>query len=405
MEQNGMKVEDFFNAIKKRWKMIIGIIVVVGIFAVILGSKKTEVKSEYEVNSKIYVYNNEERNNNEINAQKEVIDYTLINSFAESLKSRTFMQKILDEANSDIDVNIFYDDLWVTPVKDSQVIKLSFTGNDKEELIRILEIFQKRAIEMAPVAIENSEAKIIEEISVISDKDITKKSPTIIIIVLGAFASVLLAFLQEYLDNSIKNEEQVEYGLNINLLGKIVGNDDEVEYSKIRTGIKHLSNNKNNKIIVVLDSKDNKEIAYKISQSFAKIQAKTLFINNEIKNSNFNKGIIEVLENSESINNVLVGKNEYLDEISLGNIKDTNVNLLDSKIMDNVLSDLKVKYEYIIINAKQLGASIESEILLAKADEVILTAQANVTKVDAVEKLIRRIKKLNINLTGMILKK
>lgn len=405
MEQNGMKVEDFFNAIKKRWKMIIGIIVVVGIVAVILGSKKTEVKSEYEVNSKIYVYNNEERNNNEINAQKEVIDYTLINSFAESLKSRTFMQKILDEANSDIDVNIFYDDLWVTPVKDSQVIKLSFTGNDKEELIRILEIFQKRAIEMAPVAIENSEAKIIEEISVISDKDITKKSPTIIIIVLGAFASVLLAFLQEYLDNSIKNEEQVEYGLNINLLGKIVGNDDEVEYSKIRTGIKHLSNNKNNKIIVVLDSKDNKEIAYKISQSFAKIQAKTLFINNEIKNSNFNKGIIEVLENSESINNVLVGKNEYLDEISLGNIKDTNVNLLDSKIMDNVLSDLKVKYEYIIINAKQLGASIESEILLAKADEVILTAQANVTKVDAVEKLIRRIKKLNINLTGMILKK
>lgn len=411
-----MRVEDFIYAIKKRYKMILVIIVFGGILSAALGGRDTtvkvndEVKIEYEINSKIYIYNARENVVNDENKQRQVIDARSMNSFSEVLKSRTFMKNVLDELNSDINLDAIYQNLWITLIPDSQVIKLAIIGSNQEEIIKVLEQFQKRAIEVAPLTIENSEAKLIEDIGIVNTKQITRAQPKksnkiAVIMILTIFSSVMLAFLLEYLDNTIKNGEDIEEQFKILVLGKLLKNNEEKEYIKIRTVVKYSAFSIMNKVIAItnLDKVGNtNDISKKLAVSLSKIEYKTLIITSELEN-NSSKDLLHYLNGRESLDDIIDMKDECLDIILLGDIGDGNVDLLDSKLMDKFISELKSRYQCIIIDASSLNSSEVSQILVAKADGVILVAKANKTKNLIFEKSLSLIKNLNKYVIGVIL--
>ncbi|MBU3108866.1 hypothetical protein [Clostridium gasigenes] len=416
MEQGGMRVEDFIYAIKKRYKMILVIIVFVGISSLALFGRGTtiksndEVKIEYEINSKIYIYNAREKVQNDENKQIQGIDARSMNSFSEVLKSRTFMKSVLDEAKSNININTLNQTFWVIVIPDSQVIKLAIIGNDKEELIKVLEQFQNKVIQTAPLIIGNSEAKVIEEIGVVGATELVRTKPKnnnkiAVIMGLTIFASFMLAFLLEYLDNTIKNGKDIEEQFKIPVLGKLLKNNEEKEYIKIRTCIKYSSFNIMNKVVAVTNVdkvKNTNNISKKLVVSLARIEYKTLIITSELGNNN-SKDLLHYLDGRESLDDIIEIENEYLDSISLGDIRNGNIDLLDSKLMDNFISGLKLRYECIIIEASSLNSSEVSQILVAKADSVILLAKANKTKNLIFEKSLSLIKNLNTDVIGVIL--
>lgn len=407
MDQNGMRVEDFINAIIKRWKMILGIILVMGILGSILSGKTDEKKTEYTMDSKIYVDIEKLRTGELDTSENALVYYNKLNNIVESVKSRTLIQSILNEVNSEININDFYDNFWVTLQKDSQVIKFEVIGNNKEELFKIMNTIQNKAIEMTPIIIKNSESRVIEEISVVSEKDVSRTSVLLIMLVLGSLGSVMLAFVLEYLDDSIKNTEQVESNFKLSVIGNFDRIKDrekiELQYGIIRNNFKY-SPLKNKKTVVVtsVDNKTNSdEIAIKLALSLSKVECKTLVIN--VDKESKNKGLIDVIAEKENISNVITNETGYLDSIELGDLKGNNIDILDSISMDNLLEDLKEKYEYIIINTKSLNNSVEAQILVAKADSTIIVAKINETQIKVIEKAIGLIRNLNTSIVGVIL--
>lgn len=409
MEQHGMRVEDFFYAIKKRWKMIVGIIAVIGIVAISFRDKVEINKTEYKFNSKIYVYNSEDNISTDDKNEKQTKYNDLMINLVEALNSKTLMQSVLDEANSKMDMNTFYESLWVTPILNSSVIKFEIIGSDKEELINILGVLQKKSIEIAPTIIENSSVKAIEDVNLISGKNISGRNPVPILFVLGVIGSFMLAFLLEYFDDSIKNKQQLEMRFNLSVFGIIRKKksleNKEQEFGKIRTVFKNSHLNDGNKVVAIIgiDSKQNNDYIVKgLSTSLAKTECKILRVQNSNENPVESKGLLNVLQGEEVFENVVIKESEYLDSIVIEDIRN-NIDILDSKAMDNLLNELKLKYDYIVLNSPSLEYSLESQILVSKADFGIIVIEPNKTKAKMLEQALILIKNVNTNIVGAIL--
>lgn len=77
--------------------------------------------------------------------------------------------------------------------------------------------------------------------------------------------------------------------------------------------------------------------------------------------------------------------------------------MLSSKVMENLLEELKGSFDYIILDTPPVQAVTDSQILSTKADGTILVVRSERTKKDSVHNAINLLKKVNANIIGTVL--
>ncbi len=182
----------------------------------------------------------------------------LTNTYKVIIKSPVILDQVKEKLGLNITTQELNKQIEVTNEKDSQVV--SVTTQDKNpKLARDIanttaEVFKSEVAKI--MSVDNvtvlSKAEIVEKQSPI------KPNPMLNVIIAFAFglmASVGLAFLIEYLDNTVKKEEDVENLLGLPVLGIVARMDEETTSVKSHAPSSRKVRGTNNWLLIYLKRK------------------------------------------------------------------------------------------------------------------------------------------------------
>lgn len=225
MEEQVISISEIFEALKKRWILIVSITLVATLISGILSF--FVIKPTYEASTKVFVGKEESSlegyNTNDIQMYQK-----LLQTYAETIKTNEVIQAAINNTNADLSVKDVKDSLTVTSIADTQILQIKYKNNDPEVAKSILENITNEFVILSKELVPNGNVRVIEAVQLPEDPVAPNKKMNIAIaFLLGLMVSVGLVFLLEYLDNTFKTKENLERELNIPVLGLIPSCDEE----------------------------------------------------------------------------------------------------------------------------------------------------------------------------------
>lgn len=225
MEEQVISISEIFEALKKRWILIVSITLVATLISGILSF--FVIKPTYETSTKVFI-GKEESNLEGYNSNDIQMYQKLLQTYAETIKTNEVVQAAINNTGADLTVSAVKGALTVTPVSDTQILQIKYQNNDPEVAKEILENITNEFVVLAKELVPNGNVRVIEAVQLPEDPVAPNKKMNIAIaFLLGLMVSVGLVFLLEYLDNTFKNKENLERELDIPALGVIPVVDEE----------------------------------------------------------------------------------------------------------------------------------------------------------------------------------
>ena len=217
MEEQVIRLDELFEALKKRWLMIVSITLIATIISAVLSF--FVIKPQYEASTKVFI--GKDDSDTQGYNQNDVIMYQkLMKTYSETIKTRDLVSKALNKTSYDLDAENVLKSLTVLSVTDTQI--LQYKSNSPEEAKDVIKEVSNEFIRTSKDLVPNGNIRVIEDVQ-LPEKPISpnKKMNIAIAFLLGLMASVGLAFLLELLDNTFKTKEQLERELEVPVIGLI----------------------------------------------------------------------------------------------------------------------------------------------------------------------------------------
>lgn len=267
-------------------------------------------------------------------------------------------------------------------------------------------------------------------------------SPRRALIVLIAFAvslmfGVLLAFLRDLLDNTVKSPGDVEHRLHATMLGLIplqpisrqdrkdkhalmgLIEDPQSSFSEsvrtIRTGIALSSLDKPHKIIEVTSTVPNEgktTVAINLATAMGKMK-KVLLIDADLRRPSLAKNL-GMKPNAPGLADVVAGSAElkecitpYMDAgisvLPAGILSPNPLELISSNRFREMLKKLAEHYDHIIIDTPPTQAVSDALVMGSLADAVVYVVKSDSTSINAIRNGLSRLHYANANVIGVVL--
>ena len=219
MEEQVISLSEIFEALKKRWIMIVAITLSATLISGLISF--FVIDPVYETSTKVFI-GKEENDETAYNTNDIQMYQKLLQTYAQAIKTRDLVGRAIDNLSYDLeDMNVI-GGLTVTPVTDTQILQINYKSKNPKEAQDVLKSVTQEFITTSKELVPNGNVKIIEEVQLPENPvSPNKKMNIAIAFLLGLMVSVGLVFLLEYLDNTYKNKEQLEKELDIPVLGAI----------------------------------------------------------------------------------------------------------------------------------------------------------------------------------------
>lgn len=216
-----ISLKEIFTLLKKRIVMILSLIISFAAIAFIVSYFL--ITPTYTAKASVVV-NQEE--NVDVSALNTAIqsNISLINTYKIVMTSPVILDEVAKEMNLSLSSTELAEKLEVTSEADTQIITVTATDTSQAKAAELanttVDVFQNEIPEL--MNLENvkplSLAETVENPSPASPNILLN---TAIAMVLGAMVGIGLAFLLEYLDNTVKTEADIEKKIGIPVIGSI----------------------------------------------------------------------------------------------------------------------------------------------------------------------------------------
>ncbi|NBI29318.1 YveK family protein [Chengkuizengella marina] len=221
--EESISLKEIYEIVKKRIWLILTITVIATLISAVVSL--FILTPIYQSSTQILVNNTKSENNgldiNDIRTNTE-----LINTYSVIIKSPAILDIVIEELELNRSYGALKSQINVKPENNSQVV--SIVVEDKNPVLaanianRIASVFKTSIVDLMNNNVDNvsvlAEAKISENPSPIKPNSTLNIA---IAIVLGLMAGVGLAFLLDYLDNTVKTEQDIVNLLDLPVLGSI----------------------------------------------------------------------------------------------------------------------------------------------------------------------------------------
>ena len=220
MEEQVISLSEIFEAIKKRWIMIVAITLSATLISGILSF--FVIKPVYETSTKLFI-GKEESEDTVYNTNDIQMYQKLLQTYAQAIKTKDLVNRAISGLKyDDLETKDIVDDLTVNPIASTQILQISYESKDPKEAKEILKSITDEFMVTAKELDPNGNVRIIEDIELPEEPVSPNKIMNIAIaFLLGLMVSIGLILLLEYLDNTYKNKEQLEKDLGIPVIGTI----------------------------------------------------------------------------------------------------------------------------------------------------------------------------------------
>ncbi|MDW7613467.1 Wzz/FepE/Etk N-terminal domain-containing protein [Peribacillus simplex] len=215
-----ISIQDIFKTLKKRWKLIMLLTLIA---ALISGTISYFVLTPvYQTSTQILV--NQKQSENQLDSTQIRSNIDMINTYSVIIKSPAILEKVIDELELDQSVDQLSQKITINSQENSQVFSLTVQDSNPTKAVEIANTvsatFQKEIKDIMNV----DNVSILAKAEIKDNPTPVKPNPVLniaIAVVVGLMAGVGLAFLLEYMDNTIKDEDDIEKLLELPILGSI----------------------------------------------------------------------------------------------------------------------------------------------------------------------------------------
>ena len=220
MEEQVISLSEIFEALKKRWIMIVAITLTATIISGVISF--FVINPVYEASTKVFI-GKEESDDAAYNSSDINMYQQLLQTYAQAIKTKDLVNRAISELSYDeLEASSVVDALTVNPISSTQILEIKYKSKDAEEAKDVLKGITDEFIVTAKELVPNGNVRVIEEVELPENPvSPNKKMNIAIAFLLGLMVSVGLVFLLEYLDNTYKNKDQLEKELGIPVLGAI----------------------------------------------------------------------------------------------------------------------------------------------------------------------------------------
>ena len=220
-EGMNISLKEYFIIIKERLWLIILItvsaVVVAGILSYLV------VKPTYQASTTIIVGKPQAAGKQNTQYNDVMMYQSLLKTYSEIAKSTLVAQGAYNKLQSKVPVGQIENAITVTPQTGTQILVISGKGKSPEEAYNITNAVSKAFVDSAKkVFPTGGDIQAIDK-PILSQNSVSpnKKLNIGITFFLGLLVSVGIVFLLEYLDNTIKTENDIEKYLQLPVLGII----------------------------------------------------------------------------------------------------------------------------------------------------------------------------------------
>lgn len=277
---------------------------------------------------------------------------------------------------------------------------------------------------------------VVREQAVVPKKHIKPKRKTNVMLaaVLGLFGGIAIAFLLEYLDTTIKNQEDLERFTGISFLGIIPSfssDDSEPDtelftnvYPKssitesirsIRTNIIFSAHEKPLKSLLVTSAgpqEGKSTTVINLGIVFAQGGNRVLIVDSDLRrprihrafNVTRSKGLTNLIMNEATVNEVIINSEvNGLSIIPCGPIPPNPSELLGSVRMEEVIKELEGLFDVILFDSPPIVAVTDAVVLSKKVDGVVLIIKSGKTTFEMLNKAQRQLGDVKADILGSVL--
>lgn len=221
-EEITLDIKDFFEILKKRIKLIAAVTLISTFAAGIVSF--FVLPPTYEAALSVFIGKSSDPKSNAIQYDSsDIMMYQkLVKTYAKIAQGNDVAEKALKDLGGNYTVKGIQQMVKVTPQADTQIMDIKTENKDPKEAKRIVEVVTKAFIEKSKQVIPNGNVQIIDKAKV-PEKPIKPKKALNVAIAffLGLMVSVGIVFILEYMDNTIKTEDDIEKYLEIPVLGMV----------------------------------------------------------------------------------------------------------------------------------------------------------------------------------------
>lgn len=220
-EEITLDLRDFYYILKKRIMLIIMVTVTCTLAAGILSF--FIIKPTYRASATIIVGKpkGDEKSNTQYN---DVMMYqNLVKTYAKIASSNTVMEISSNKLKGVVGVEQLKKSVTATPQENTQILEIAAQSKDPKQAVNIVDVVVQAFVsESARVFPTGGDIQIMDKAQ-FPDKPIKPKKALNIAIAffVGLMVSVGISFMLEYMDNTIKTEEDVNRYLDMPVIGII----------------------------------------------------------------------------------------------------------------------------------------------------------------------------------------
>ena len=225
MEEQVISISEIFEALKKRWILIVSITLVATLISGVLSF--FVIKPTYETSTKVFI-GKEESNVEGYNTNDIQMYQKLLQTYAETIKTNEVIEAAIKNTNTNLTVEEVKKSLTVTPISDTQILQIKYQNKNPQVAKKILGNITDEFIILAKELVPNGNVRVIEAVQLPENPVAPNKKMNIAIaFLLGLMVSIGLVFLLEYIDNTFKSKENLEKELGIPVIGLIPSSEEE----------------------------------------------------------------------------------------------------------------------------------------------------------------------------------
>jgi capsular exopolysaccharide synthesis family protein len=231
-------------------------------------------------------------------------------------------------------------------------------------------------------------------------------------IFLGFIIGAMIAFVRNFLDDTIKSIDDIKKGTDAVILGVIPSVEDidkdknigslkvfdsprssfTESFRNIRSNLKFMMNDNSSKVLTVTSTvggEGKTTISSNLAGIISLTQKKVIIMNLDMRKPTLhlkfnlpnNRGISSVLSGYQHLGDVIQEtSNPYLDIISSGAVPPNPSELIHSSLMEEVIEELKKSYDIVILDTPPSGLVTDAQLLMRMSDSVIYVVRAKYAK-------------------------
>ena len=419
IKEEFLTAKDVVEALKKRSILIIASILtftfIAAVFVFFISTPK------YEASVKLFAGKTEDVQSDY--SDKELESYSsIINTYIELIKTKDFMNKIIDEVNLDTTPKALMNSLQFITKTNTPIIEIKYISSDPKVAEAVISAITENFEVSVKEVILNTYTKVVDsvEVSQLPQGRVTK-------VLLGGFIGLLIGFgivfLLELLDDTVSKKSELEKVLPIPTLGQVPSLENENDnptaqfleaYRGIRTRLEYSSVDKKLKTLMITSadiaagkSSVSLNLASALSQGGKRVvivdcDLRKPRIHMKLKLTN-NKGVTDYLIGKIKLNEAISKVNNNLDVITAGNRATNPAEIIGSKAMEQFINELNEIYDYVIIDTPSIKNINDGLALASRCDGVIYVVRAEKTKKDDIIEGYRELEDINANIIGAVL--